>query len=594
MSKAFKYLTFPHPSHDRDKWDAFIDKIKISAIAAIFQDGKDSPAQWDSMSHKDKENLLRDIAQWHQEVFGYEGTTIDLCADYDLPSASGYWGVISWHPHSKEFREMEDGIAIPDVSAPVVLQLLIHSLAKNLLYQRTAENLATIENDLQYGQHVSDILKIGTHALRFKENEQCDIEVMLNLPMPGEFEAWMTSPSNRYAWGAASYACEELIGHGVLDQEIYARKYDDFMGHQYDTLTNAITFDNRLMYAPDSASCEIWTERAKKYVTKTLRDNRNADHSREAARLVGVMHASSISVTLPKDVRSYINNTPSLLVMTATEESRARRFIFKHSIEDLKDLRGKEKANLIYALGPQEKVNPQLHKICNEAAQKVLLASGISPEFMNYYAALFEEMGEAFRRHQELQDLAGQWTEKAALADKMAFLYKLNEEASKHLRIEPVPICLYDEKPEIKGRYSRGTLGFSSPYAEYHLKGLDLSGFAEQKVPKSGPVIGLNLYKEFGLFSAPTPRAASSTLLHEITHQLDDSLVKKLDKGTLKESDPRHAHIGEIAVWKNHNANKRLRNEFSPGIYPLIVDEQFQYRASSMFARVKAFAFHRT
>lgn len=84
----------------------------------------------------------------------------------------------------------------------------------------------------------------------------------------------------------------------------------------------------------------------------------------------------------------------------------------------------------------------------------------------------------------------------------------------------------------------------------------------------------------------------AQVIVHEYGHFEVDSLTHALITSRMAEADPRHTQAKQYSdIESKKYVDRRLRDDFSRALYPLIQTEKFEYWLMDEFARSRPFGF---
>jgi hypothetical protein len=577
---------------DRDKWDSFITALRQSIFVPFLRTGDNNAPHWKELSRDDKDGLWSAFAALHGKTFNYPHLIPYSIDAQEKLEAPGFWCSISKddRPIGKPKLEFEGGIHIPDIAAVGSFQILVHAMAQNFLGSRLFQSYQNGDSDFAHATQTKDLADFHVMSPDWDGLDALDERKMLDFPMPDQFEAWLALPSQRYAMQAAALVTSEIFGDAEIDPAFIKLLRAHYMGEQHDMLTHRIDEDETICDDPSNAYLEKWETRARAYVDETFRHPDDLDIERGIS-MARLMKMNGMACELPEIAKQKTEGNLFLRIMAISEREEALDIIYKTPKPAIKALTPLEKARLIETLGLQEDLDDVMHRHCDEAAYLLLMHEPLDEKLMAYYTAVFSQMAEEFRKHDELNGMAAAWRAGSCAPENIAFLVRLNEEVSKHMGIEPRPVFTFDHEGKEEGRYKRQAMGFASyGHGRKHLKdeyNLTLpEGF-------DGPLIGLNTNRSICMMNDLTPRRAAGVLVHEIGHHVDEDLQNQFRKGAIGRDHVLAPHAVKTAEWRTHGhvAENRLRSEFSPYVYKQIPSEKIAYWFTKAFEAAKPFAF---
>ncbi len=566
---------YPDLEKDFALWDAYIAALRQSGSLQYFLPGTIGE-EWDGLQNDDREQILDDLIAPHEQIFGYTTMPLSITNRYGF----GFFSVVQKDDHDK-IETVDGGITMPSTGNEETLHFLIHSLARNLLFQRF------VDEELEYTPLAQEFKEYNVTSGRMSD-ERTRLAVF---PMPSDFNIWINRPSMQYALQATSYVSKQLGGDGDVVPIMIERLRADFITEQRDILS--MLLDHNDCFDESEIYKMFWQERAQDYVDVIMKNTDKFDVS-DAIYIMNVAKKSGIEIKEPDNLEDIFSKNPVLKAMHIATRDEVIDFTNRLDREGFKKLTPQVRLHLLSTLGPQEILNHEERMDCDNAAMYILNSWPLHESYLAYYTALFNEMGPLLREKEDLNTLGKEWLDGCDLDAKIAFLSALNGHASIHLGIDAMPILPFS-KPMIKredgDKWTKDAAAFAARHADGESLKIEYGMDIDPALNKRG-LIAINTHDDFRSFTDKTPMRASRLLIHEIAHHIAYKEMADDIKGVIGESDPRLAQIKEFRLIDGYTmTDRRLRDEFSNAVYPLIQTEKFQYWVMDEFERSHPFGF---
>jgi len=575
MERLLSTSNYPDLERDFTRWDAFVEALRESSLFKFIQGGMQGAA-WDAMTPEDHLGVMSSFVRSHEKAFGYYAAEISI----GNPGSGGFWTFVMKNEDGT-FGGYDAGINIPLLGKDDALQFLFYALARNYLLTRYTKS------DAAYADLTSDYKDYNTMEPLIDD----ELNRLKEFPMPREFKTWIDRPSARYALQAVSYLSSQLLGTPDISPKIMDLLMKDYMENHRDILAMVQNHDDGFKRF-SKLNRSLWRFRAQDYID-IIMDNPELHDPLEALRVMDVARKNDIALIPPPNLKEVLQRDPNLKALHVGTRMEAISYVRNHSSATFRQLSPEAILHVIDMLGPQKDLSLRQRKLCDEAAQELLRAWPLSEPFLEYYRHEVKTLAQSLCTHEKLNELGAVWMETKSPVARWTFLEVLKTEMAQHFGVNDIPLIPYSKaatKEKNKNFDTKDSRGFATQFA-------DLDNLKEEDnliLPpsfKHKPLIGINIHKDFSLLTASNPMEAARVIIHEIGHHVVDHVKMQYLDNALGKQDPRYAQAEEYRdIATKADIDRRLREEFSRALYPLIQTEKFEYWLMDEFENNLPFA----